>query len=264
MLAPILEQIVAARKVRVQAAEKALPLAQLLRRAEAMPPVRDFVSALRENPPAIIAEVKKGSPSRGLFKIGFDPKALAQAYASGGAAALSVVTEPDFFWGDLAWIAGLHASTSLPILRKDFVFSPYQVWESRAAGADALLLILAMLTDQEASLLVLEAKSAGLQCLVEVHDEVEARRAVLLQPDMVGVNNRDLGTFAVALETSERLATLLPSGSLRVAESGISTQSDCSRLAAHGYGAFLVGEALVTDPDPAARIRALRGGPHAH
>jgi indole-3-glycerol phosphate synthase len=188
---------------------------------------------------------------------------LAVAYQQGGAAALSVVTEPEFFWGDLQWLTDIRKATSLPLLRKDFVFCDYQLWQSRAAGADAVLLILAMLSDQVASELLNHATDIGLQCLVEIHDSDEARRAANLGVDLVGVNNRDLKTFEVSLETAIELAPLLPATALRVAESGISDVQDCQRLQAVGYQAFLIGEALVTADFPAHKIHALRQGAHA-
>lgn len=255
----ILEQIYAARLERVREAEATVPLSALKSQAASRPRAYDFAGALRSSMPAMIAEVKKGSPSKGVFHERFDPLALAQSYAAGGAAALSVVTEPDFFWGRLEWVGLIRQALELPILRKDFLFSEYQVWESRAAGADAILLILAMLSDHDASRLMKEADQAGLQCLVEVHNESEADRACKLNATLVGVNNRDLRSFEVNLQTSEKLASRLPSGAVRVAESGITSHADCVRLAACGYQAFLVGETLVTASDPAAQLRSLRG-----
>jgi indole-3-glycerol phosphate synthase len=254
----ILEAIYATRRLRVEQAESALPLAALKDRAKASPPALDFVSALRMTAPAIIAEVKQRSPSRGVLRDPFDHLDLARAYVEGGAAALSVVTEPDFFGGSLNWLSEIRQATKLPLLRKDFLFCEYQVWESRVAGADAVLLIVAMLNDSELARLVRVASEAGLQCLVEVHDEREADRARKLNVAMVGVNNRDLQTFKIQLETSERLAGHLPAGALRVAESGIDTHADCKRLLGFGFEAFLVGEALVTAADPAGRLRSLR------
>ncbi len=255
----ILEEIFAARRQRVSEAQSQVSLATLKARAREAQPARDFVKALADPGLALIAEVKKASPSKGVLSTRFDPVALATAYAAGGAAAISVVTEPDFFQGELEWLRTIRTSCPCPLLRKDFIFSPYQVWESRAAGADAILLILAMLNDDDLKTLVAEAKTAGLACLLEVHDEAEAERAARLHPVLVGVNNRDLQTFDVRIETSEKLVPLLPLGSLWVSESGIFTHEDCVRLAKRGFKAFLVGEALVTDSDPTARLRALRG-----
>ena len=264
MSTALLDTIFQARRQRVRRAESQKPLAALKQQAAAQPPALDFSGALTRHFPAIIAEVKKGSPSRGVFKAAFDPLALAKAYAVGGAAAISVVTEPDFFGGDLEWVGHIKQTVALPILRKDFMFSEYQVWESRAAGADAVLLILAMLSDEEAAKLLYEAETAGLQCLVEVHDETEAARACRLDARLVGVNNRNLQTFEVDLQTSELLAPHLPPAAVHVAESGIHTQAECLRLARCGYGAFLVGEALVTSDDPALLLRSLRGADAAH
>lgn len=261
----ILEEIFAARRKRVAEAQTHITLDELKARAHEAPPVRDFAGALSKPGFAVIAEVKKASPSKGVLSSEFDPEVLACAYTEGGASAISVVTEPDYFQGELSWLGDLRQTCPLPLLRKDFIFSPYQVWEARAAGADAILLILAMLPDADIAALMVEAKLAGMNCLLEVHDEAEAHRAAQFEPTLVGVNNRDLQTFEVHLETSERLAQHLPSGALKVSESGIFTHQDCTRLASAGYRAFLVGEALVKDGDPAARLRALKGnGPATH
>lgn len=259
MSSRILEEIFAARIKRVSEAQSKASLAKLKTRAGEAPPARDFLKALADPGLALIAEVKKASPSKGVLREKFDPVALATSYAAGGAAAISVVTEPDFFQGELEWLLAIRKACHCPLLRKDFIFSPYQVWESRAAGADAILLILAMLKDDELKVLLAESKAAGLVCLLEVHDEAEAERATRVHPTLVGVNNRDLQTFDVRIETSEKLAPVLPLGALWVSESGIFTHEDCVRLARRGFKAFLVGEALVTDADPTARLRSLRG-----
>lgn len=255
----MLDRIVAARRARLDDAMKRVPLAELMTQCRALPPSRDFGSALTRAPFAIIAEIKKGSPSRGIFDPDLDHVSIARRYSMGGADAISVVTEPDFFYGALEWLQHVRSAVTMPLLRKDFVISEYQVWESRAAGADAILLILAIIDDQAARQLLNAAHDAGLQVLVEVHDESEARRACDLDVDIVGVNNRDLSTFEISLETSERLYALLPAASTKVSESGIFTRNDCQRLHDAGYDAFLVGEALVTAPDSVAALRALRG-----
>ena len=255
----ILEEIFAARRKRVHEAQSKVPLARLRAKAGEAPPPREFLKALADPGLALIAEVKKASPSKGVLSSKFDPVKLAMSYAAGGAAAISVVTEPDFFQGELEWLRAIRKVCPCPLLRKDFIFSTYQVWESRAAGADAILLILSMLRDDELKALLAEAKSAGLVCLLEVHNEAETERATRVHPALVGVNNRDLQTFDVRLETSERLAPMLPLGALWVSESGIFSHEDCVRLARKGFKAFLVGEALVTDADPTARLRSLRG-----
>jgi len=255
----ILERILAARRKRVFAAMARISEAALQRRAVSCPPPRDFGAALSKAPYALIAEIKKGSPSRGLLRVDLDWIALAEKYRAGGAAALSVVTEPDFFSGDTAWLRQIRPRVECPILQKDFFFSSWQVWESRVLGADAILVILAMIDDPTAAALLEAAAQAGMHALVEVHNEIEAARAVRLGADIVGVNNRDLATFKVNLEVSERLANHLPAKAVKVSESGIDSPEACRRLNAAGYQAFLVGEALVTSPDPGQRIRELRG-----
>jgi indole-3-glycerol phosphate synthase len=258
MSASILERILAARRARVAAASARVPESELRQRAQEAAGVRNFAAALRRSPYALIAEVKKGSPSRGVFQVDLDPVERARRYRDGGADALSVVVEPDFFFGDSAWLARIREAVDCPLLQKDFFFSTWQVWEARARGADAILIILAMIGDEEAATLLATAREAGLAALVEVHNEAEARRAASLGATLVGVNNRDLSSFEVSLDTSLRLAASLPAWSLRVSESGIRTADDCRRLAAAGYDAFLVGEALVTAADPAAALKGLR------
>lgn len=233
--------------------------ADLRNRAASCGAVRDFAAALKSPTYALIAEIKKASPSRGVLRADLDPGTLAQRYQDGGAAAISVVTEPDFFSGDTAWLAQVRRQVHCPLLQKDFFFSPWQVWESRVLSADAILIILAMIDDRAATALLAAAAEAGLQALVEVHNEDEAARAVRLGAGIVGVNNRDLATFEVSLEISERLAPHLPATTVKVSESGITSREDCRRLCAAGYDAFLVGEALVTSPDPETLLRAMRG-----
>jgi indole-3-glycerol phosphate synthase len=264
MTASILERIFAARRTQVARAEAAHPEAEIKKRALARPPARPLDQALRRSPYAIIAEVKKGSPSRGLFDPGFDPQLLARAYAAGGADAISVVTEPDFFFGSLDWLDEIREVVPCPLLRKDFLFCDYQVWESRAAGADAVLLILAMLDDEKVRALLDTVAEAGMQALVEVHNEEEAERARALGVDCVGVNNRNLDTFEVSRDVSRRLVGRLPADAVKVAESGIFLLEHCRELGAFGYSAFLVGEALVRAADPALAIRTLRGEHDPH
>lgn len=255
----ILARILAARRRRVEKAMAHTPESELRRRAAACAPARDFAASLRRPPYALIAEIKKRSPSRGMLRADLDPAALAGKYARGGATALSVVTEPDFFDGDSAWLSKIREAVTCPLLQKDFFFSPWQVWESRVLGADAILVILAMIDDGAAGALLEAAAEAGMQALVEVHDESEAARAARLGARIVGVNNRNLATFQVALEVSERLAAHLPSDAIKVSESGIGSAQDCRRLSAAGYQAFLVGEALVTSADPEGLLCAMRG-----
>ena len=259
MAASILEEIFAARRISVAAAELTTPLDLLRERAGDLPSARDFRGALQASPFALIAEVKKGSPSRGVFREDFNPVALAEAYAEGGASAISIVTEPDFFWGSLEWLSTIREAVPCPLLRKDFTFSEYQVWEARAHGADAILLILAMLTDSEAAMLLQSADDAGVHALVEVHNKSEASRAGKLGAKIIGVNNRNLSTFDVSLDVSKSLTDALPAEAVKVSESGIHTFEDCRALSALGYHAFLVGEALIESANPAAAVEKFRG-----
>lgn len=249
MLAPMLE---AARR-----RAEDIDVAEARRLARGAPPSRSLSSALTRPGLAVIAEIKRRSPSRGDLAPGLDPVRRAGLYARAGAAAISVLTDSDFFGGSLEDLAAVRASVSLPVLRKDFIVHPAQVWESRAIGADALLLILAALDDRALRTLYAETIDAGMEALVEVHDADEARRAVELGARIVGVNNRDLATFDVDLATSEELAPLLGGVDVTVAESGIHRVEDAQRMAEAGYDGVLVGESLVTAPDPAALLTEL-------
>jgi indole-3-glycerol phosphate synthase/phosphoribosylanthranilate isomerase len=255
----ILEDIFAYKRIELAERKQARPQADVQAEAEQATPPRDLVAALRGNSsrPALIAEVKRASPSRGLLVPDFDPLHLARTYQQNGAAAISVLTDEHFFQGHLDHLRAIREKVNLPLLRKDFVFDPYQVYEARTAGADAILLIVAMLSDSELHSLHRLADELGMTALVEVHDETEIRRALALQPRLVGVNNRDLHTFAVDLATTERLRSFVPPDVTLVAESGIHTTADVDRLARVGADAMLVGESLVTAPDPAAQVRAL-------
>jgi len=226
--------------------------------AAGAPPARDFAGALRVPGLSVIAEVKRRSPSAGVLASGLDPASRAVAYRDGGAAALSVLTEPDHFAGAPEDLVVARLAVDLPVLRKDFVLHPAQVWQSRALGADAVLLIAAILDDVLLRDLLGEADAAGLAALVEVHDAAEAERAAAAGAGIVGVNNRDLRTFRVDLATAERLRPLLPDGAVTVAESGVSDPEAAARMADAGYDAVLVGEALVRAGDPARLVGALR------
>jgi indole-3-glycerol phosphate synthase len=255
--ADLLAAIVAATRTRVAWTRSQVPLERLVDDWSAPPP-RGFRAALaRAGGVKVIAECKRRSPSRGVLRWQYDPAAIAAAYERAGAAAVSVLTEPAFFDGDLDHLRAVRAAVALPVLRKDFVVDAYQIREARAAGADAVLLIVAAL-DQPALIdLLAEARQSGLDALVEVHDESELDRALAAGADLVGVNNRSLRTLAVDLDASRRLAALMPSDVLAVAESGLRRGLDLRELQALGYRAFLVGERFMTDDDPGAALAAL-------
>ncbi len=245
--------------VATRAAREA-PGALQRRAADASPRGRRFVEALaREDRVNVIAECKRRSPSRGVLAPSYDPVAQARRYVEGGAAAISVLTEPTFFDGTLAHLTAVRAAVDVPVLRKDFIVEDYQVWEARAAGADALLLIVSALDDAALRRLLALTREAGLAALVEVHDEIELDRAVAAGAEVVGVNNRDLRTLQVDTEASYRIAARVPPGVVAVSESGIRTAADVQTLRAAGYRAFLVGERLMTSDDPAAMLRRLTG-----
>jgi len=257
----ILDEIVARKRERLAQVKKELPLGHLRRRIERQPAPRDFGAALRKAGVSLIAEVKKASPSKGPFKADLDVVNLARTYAQNGAAAISVLTEEDHFQGGLGQLeeirSAMDGGEGVPLLRKDFIFDPYQIYEARAFGADAILLIAALLDDEELRAFLYLSRLQGMQCLVEVHDEDELRRALDAGAEIIGVNNRDLRTFAVDLGTTKRLRPLVPQDRLLVSESGIRSRADIEPLAEWGVDAVLVGEALVTADDVAAKVREL-------
>ncbi len=221
-------------------------------------PRRQFAAALSKPGLQVIAEIKRRSPSAGDLNMSMDPVEQALAYAAGGAAAISVLTEPEYFGGSLDDLSSVHHAVSLPVLRKDFIIDPRQVAESRGAGADALLLIVAGLDRGLLRELMAECEAVGIEALVEAHSEAEAETAAAAGARIIGVNNRDLATFKTDLAVAERIAPMLPQGPTLVGESGVSTAAGAARMAAAGYDAILVGEALVTSDDPAGLIGALQ------
>jgi indole-3-glycerol phosphate synthase len=250
----ILARIVATKRDELA---RPLPIADWERRADARRDGRDFRAALAAHSPAIIAEVKKASPSKGLLAADFDPARTAAAYQRGGAAAISVLTDESYFQGSLADLAAARAAVALPVIRKDFTIADSQIVEAAAHGADAILLIAAILTARELRDFRERAVALHLSALVEVHNRAELDKAIESGADLIGVNNRDLTTFHVTLETSLDLAPLMPKGALLVTESGIHGPEDIARLRAAGYSAFLVGEHLMKSGDPEAALRRL-------
>ena len=258
----ILDQILAYKVDEVAAQRSITPIEQLRAQAELQSPPRDFISALQTSihGPALIAECKKASPSKGLLRADYDPRWLAQTYDDNGAAALSVLTDEQFFQGALADLVAARSVSLLPVLRKDFVIDEYQVYESRAIGADAILLIVAALEDARLKAFYQLARDLGMAALIEVHDQAELDRAMRLGPRLIGVNNRNLKDFSVSLQTTAKLRLRIPGNITLVAESGVHSADDVAELAMLGVDAMLVGEALVTASDVGAKVRELLTG----
>ena len=259
----ILNQIVAVKREEIAAAITRKSLAVMRADAESRVLTRDFVGAMRARiaagQPAVIAEIKKASPSKGVLREDFIPADIAQSYAEHGAACLSVLTDVQFFQGCIDYLKQARASCQLPVLRKDFIVDAYQVYESRACGADAILLIAAILDDAQMKDFEAIARALDMAVLVEVHDAAELARALKLKTPLVGINNRNLKTFEVSLDTTLSLMRDVPSDRLLVTESGIQTREDVLRLGAAGVNAFLVGEAFMRAPDPGVALAALFG-----
>jgi indole-3-glycerol phosphate synthase len=253
----ILDDIVEARRGDLERAKKAVSFAELEKTPLYREKRRGFGTALARGGRAIIAEVKKASPSRGVIREDFDPVALARRYAECGAAAISVLTEERHFQGSLRYLADIRGAVGLPLLRKDFLVDSYQVVEARAWGADAVLLIVAILDDPQLKDLLAAARDIDLDVLMEAHTEEEVDRAVVAGARIIGVNNRDLRTFVTTLETAVHLRPRIPAGSIAVAESGIDAPADVTLLEEAGFNVFLIGEALMRAPDPGVKLAAL-------
>jgi len=260
-MSDILQRIVAVKREEVAAAQRLCDAVAMRRAAQAQPPARDFVGALRcklgAGQPAVIAEIKKASPSKGVIREHFVPAQIAASYAQHGAACLSVLTDRDFFQGDAAYLQQARAACSLPVLRKDFMIDAYQVDEARAWGADCILLIAACLDDAQMADLEAQALGLGMAVLVEVHDADELERVLRLKTPLLGINNRNLKTFEVTLDTTLKLLPRIPADRLLVTESGILGGADVQRMRAAGVHAFLVGEAFMRAEDPGAALADL-------
>lgn len=254
----ILAEICQKKAEHVASKRKEVPQVLLEEMIKAAEKPRGFINALKKFPaPAIIAEIKKASPSRGVIRADFDPAKIAKIYEENAAACLSVLTDEPYFQGRDEYIAEVKKSSSLPVLRKDFMIDPYQIYESRALGADCILLIMAALNHDDALRMSEIARDLGMDVLVEVHDEPELRAAIELAPAMIGINNRNLKTLEVDLQTSHTLSKMIPADILKVAESGLSTREDIRALQASGFDAFLIGESMMREDNIGAALRKL-------
>jgi len=255
----VLDRIIESRRAAIEHRKKSLPETVLRYGVKQAQPVRDFPAALQRDSLNVIAELKKASPSRGLIRADFEPIALANGFEAAGAAALSVLTEEEYFQGSLKYMRDARAAVGLPVLRKDFIIDPWQVWEARATNADSFLLIVAGLSDARLSELLTLGRELGMEALVEVHTRAELNRALSVGARIVGVNNRNLQTLEVRVETSRELIEFIPDDCIAVCESGLRTHQDLVQFRSAGYDAFLIGEHLMAQPDPGAALKALLG-----
>ena len=259
-VASILQRILQRKTEEIAVGKSVVSFTRLTALANECPATRGFENGLRQalaRGPAVIAEIKRASPSAGLIREDFQPDAIARSYQSAGAACLSVLTDKDFFQGETRYVQQARDACTLPVLRKDFIIDPWQIPESRIMGADCILLIVAALEQALLQELLSQAKESGMDVLVEVHDEVEMERALSLDHDLIGVNNRDLNTFETSLATSERLKKMMTGNQLLVTESGIKTADDVKRMQAAGINTYLVGEAFMREADPGQALKSL-------
>ena len=260
-MSDILQRILATKREEIAVARRAVPAGEMERRARAQPPARDFVAAIKAKiaagTAAVIAEIKRASPSKGLLRENFDPAAIAKSYEAGGAACMSVLTDRQYFQGAPEHLSAARSACTLPALRKDFIIDPYQVFEARAIGADCILLIAAAAGADELRELEALAQSLGMAVLIEVHDQAELATALSLQTPLLGINNRNLRTFATTLQTTVDLLPGIPQGRVVVTESGINDRRDIAHLRQHGVHAYLVGEAFMRAADPGQALREL-------
>ena len=256
----ILKRILQRKSEEVAEGKSTFTNADLFAQAKECPPPRGFVAGLNaalRSGPAVIAEIKKASPSAGVIRANFQPASIASSYESAGAACLSVLTDKDFFQGDAGYLEQACNACGLPVLRKDFIIDPWQIAESRVMGADCILLIASALEQADMKELLILAKESGMDVLVEVHDEAEMERALLLEHDLIGVNNRNLNTFETSLATSERLEKMISGDQILVTESGIKTAEDVKRMQGSGINTFLVGEAFMREMDPGQALKRM-------